>query len=48
MEDLRGPEAPSTITLDVQDSQDGVDGGEDDNVARGIIPGKSDEVNFTV
>jgi hypothetical protein len=43
-DELRGPEAPSTIPLDVQDDQDMIDGSDEDNVVRGIMPGKSEEV----
>ncbi len=45
-EELRGPTASSTITLDVQDGQDAMKGEEEGNRMRGIMPGKSDEVDL--
>ena len=43
MEDLRGPAVDTTIRLDVQEKDDEMEG-DDGQVARGIVSGKSQEV----
>ena len=43
MEDLRGPAVDTTIRLDVQEKDDEMEG-DDGQVVRGIVSGKSQEV----
>jgi len=43
MEDLRGPAVDTTIRLDVQEKGDEMEG-DDGQVVRGIVSGKSQEV----
>ena len=43
MEDLRGPAVDTTIRLDVQEKDDEMEG-DDEQVVRGIVSGKSQEV----
>ena len=45
MEDLRGPAVDTTIRLDVQEKDDEMEG-DDGQVARGIVSGKSQEVRI--
>jgi hypothetical protein len=46
-DELRGPAAVDTISLDVQEVDESANGNGEDRRVRGIIPGKSDEVTLS-